>query len=51
MKMGKTLHPTPHTLPPRKTFSANPILRKKLSDRPRFHTETRRANVGTDKQL
>ncbi|WP_287969293.1 hypothetical protein [Microcystis sp. LE19-195.1E] len=24
LKMGKTLHPTPHTLPPRKTFSADP---------------------------
>jgi hypothetical protein len=22
--MGKTPHPTPHTLPPRKTFSADP---------------------------
>jgi hypothetical protein len=22
--MGKTPHPTPHTLPPRKTFSGNP---------------------------
>ncbi|MFM6060271.1 MAG: hypothetical protein ACKPBT_19480 [Microcystis aeruginosa] len=24
LKMGKTLHPTPHTLPPGKNFSANP---------------------------
>ncbi|REJ51717.1 MAG: hypothetical protein DWQ58_13075 [Microcystis aeruginosa TA09] len=24
LKMGKTPHPTPHTLPPGKTFSANP---------------------------
>jgi hypothetical protein len=26
MKMGKTLHPTPHTLPPRETFCRKPYL-------------------------
>jgi hypothetical protein len=33
--MGKTRHPTPHTLTPRKTFSANPnyLLAKKIRSR------------------